>query len=61
MCGENLSWIEGTNTLACKNAGCKGVKMTGKNEDGTDKVWYIPVTRMLYEEGSKIAERLFCE
>ena len=61
VCKQPLHWIEGTNTLACKNADCKGVKMTSKNEDGTDKVWYIPVTRMLDSEGMEIAERLFGE
>lgn len=60
-CGELLSWIEGTNSLACKNPVCKGIKMTSKNEDGTEKVWYIPVTRILDTEGMEIAERLFCE
>ena len=35
--------------------------MTSKNEDGTEKVWYIPVTRILDTEGMEIAERLFCE
>lgn len=58
-CGENLSWIEGSNVLACKNEKCKGIKMTSQNEDGTEKVWYIPVFRRLDEEGMCIAERLF--
>lgn len=61
VCKQPLSWIEGTNTLACKNPECKGVKMTSKNEDGTDKVWYIPVTRMLDSDGMEIALRLFEE
>ena len=61
VCKQPLVWIEGTNTLACKNENCKGVKMTSKNEDGTDKVWYVPVTRMLDSEKIKIAENLFSE
>ena len=61
VCGELLSWIEGTNSLACKNPDCKGIKMTSKNDDGTEKAWFIPVTRTLDTEGMEIAERLFCE
>lgn len=63
VCKNPLVWIEGTNILACKNPECKGVKMTSKSEeeDGTEKVWYIPVTRVLDTEGMEIAERLFSE
>lgn len=61
VCKQPLHWIEGTNTLACKNENCKGIKMTGKNIDGTEKVWYIPVIRILDDEGMNIAMRLFCE
>ena len=61
VCKKPLTWIEGTNICACKNPECKGIKMTGQNEDGTEKVWYIPVTRMLNEKGAEIAERLFGE
>ena len=60
-CGQSLTWIEGTNTLACKNIECKGIRMSSKNEDGTDKVWYIPVTRTLDEKGFEIAQKLFGE
>lgn len=60
VCGQNLSWIEGTNTLACQNPACKGVRMSSKNEeDGTEKVWYIPVTRILNDQGMEIAMNLF--
>ena len=61
VCKQPLHLIEGTNTLACKNEDCKGIKMTGKNKDGTEKVWYIPVIRILDDEGREIAERLFSE
>jgi hypothetical protein len=34
--------------------------MTSKNEeDGTEKVWYIPVTRVLDDRGFEIAQNLF--
>lgn len=61
VCGQYLVWIDGTNTLACKNTDCNGIRMSSKNEDGTEKVWYIPVTRTLDEKGMQIAERLFSE
>lgn len=60
-CKKPLSWIEGTNTLACQNPECKGIKMTSKNEDGSERVWYIPVTKILNEKGMSIAENLFSE
>lgn len=59
VCKKPLTWIEGTNICACQNPDCKGIKMTGTNEDGTEKVWYVPVTRTLNEKGMEIAERLF--
>ena len=61
VCKQTLSWVEGTNICTCKNPACKGVKMTGTNEDGTEKVWYIPVTRILDSKGIEIAEHLFNE
>lgn len=61
VCGQHLVWLEGTNTLACQNPECKGVRMTSKDEDGNEKVWYIPVTRTLDERGMQIATNLFSE
>ena len=61
VCKKPLTWIKGTNVCACQNPDCKGVKMTGENEDGTEKVWFIPVTRILNEKGMEIAEKLFGE
>ena len=59
VCGENLTYIYGTNVLACTNDKCQGVKMTAKNEDGTERIWYIPVTRMVDDIGMEIAMNLF--
>ena len=59
VCKTPLTLINGCNVLACKNVECKGVKMTSQNEDGTERVWYIPVTRVLDERGFQIAENLF--
>ena len=59
VCGQNLTYLYGTNILACKNAECKGIKMTSKDEDGAEKIWYIPVTRTVDEKGREIAMNLF--
>lgn len=61
VCNQPLIWIHGTSICACQNPECKGIKMTGTNSDGTEKIWYIPVTRILDEKGVKIAENLFAE
>ena len=59
VCKKPLSLIEGCNVLTCKNPECKGVKMTSQNEDGTEKVWYVPVSRVLDEVGFEISMNLF--
>lgn len=60
VCKKPLTLINGCNVLACQNPECKGVKMTSKNEeDGTEKVWFIPVTRVLDDKGFEIAQNLF--
>lgn len=59
VCGQNLTYLSDTNALACTNPECKGIKMTAKNEDGTDKIWYIPVTRTVDDTGMEIAMNLF--
>ena len=62
VCKHPLSWIENTNVCACKNPECKGFKMTSKNEEeGIEKVWYIPITKTLDEIGFQIAMNLFGE
>lgn len=59
VCGQNLTYLSNTNALACTNAECKGIKMTAKNEDGTDRVWFVPVTRTVDDKGMEIAINLF--
>ena len=59
VCKNPLTIISGTNVLACQNPDCKGIKMTGTNEDGTEKIWYIPVSRTLDDKGFSIAMNLF--
>lgn len=60
VCKKPLTWIEG-NICACQNPDCRGFKMTGTNEDGTEKVYYIPVTRVLNDKAAEIAQNLFGE
>lgn len=60
VCKHPLVWIESTNICACQNPDCKGIRMSSKNEeDDSEKVWHIPVTRMLDSKGLEIAENLF--
>lgn len=58
-CGGQLTYVNGTNVLTCKNAECRGYKHVSKNEDGTERVWYTPVLRLLDAKGVDIAENLF--
>lgn len=59
VCGNVLTYHQGTNVLTCTNPECKGIKMTSKNDDGTERTWFIPVTRMVDETGMEIAINLF--
>ena len=59
VCKQPLSIVNNSNVLCCKNPECKGVKMTGTNEDGTEKIWFVPVTRVLDDRGFEIAMNLF--
>ena len=59
VCKQPMSLINGCNVLACKNPECRGIKMTDTNEDGTERVWYIPVSRVLDEKGFQISQNLF--
>ena len=59
VCKSPLSIISGTNVLACQNENCKGIPMKGTNEDGSEKIWYVPVSRTLDEKGFQISLNLF--
>lgn len=59
VCKKPLVWITGTNICACQNENCKGTPMKGTNEDGSEKIWYVPVTRILDVKGFEIAMNLF--
>lgn len=59
VCGQTLTYHYGTNILTCNNVECKGIRKTGVNDDGTEKVWYLPVIRFLDATGMDIALNLF--
>ena len=59
VCKQPMTLISGSNVLACQNPECKGIKMTGTNEDRSEKVWYVPVSKVLDEKGFQIAMNLF--
>lgn len=61
VCKRPLTFIYGTNVCACQNPECKGMKMTSTNDDGTERVWFIPVTRVLNDKGAEIGNNLFSE
>lgn len=59
VCKQPMTLISGSNVLCCQNPECNGIKMKGKNEDGSEKIWYIPVSRILDEQGLEISMNLF--
>ena len=59
VCKQSLSYIYGSNVVCCQNPECKGIEKKNTNADGTENVWYIPVTRTLDEKGMEIAMNLF--
>ena len=54
VCGQPMSFIPGTNVLACKNENCKGIKIKKGEQE-----FYIPVSRVLDEKGADIGNTLF--
>ena len=59
VCKQPLVLVGNTNVLCCKNPECRGIKITGTNEDGTEKIWFVPVSRVLDEKGFEISQNLF--
>lgn len=53
-----MTYISGTNVLACKNEKCRGRERTVKTDDGDKKI-SSPVFHTLDENGFKIAQNLF--
>lgn len=58
VCNHPLTFVGG-NVMCCQNENCKGFKHTEMNEDGTERVWYTPVFRLLNDKGEEIAANLF--
>ena len=61
VCHQPMTWIEGTNILACKNPDCRGRKIEKTLPDGTVKVEYKPYFHTLDIKGTEIAEKLYSE
>lgn len=59
VCGQPMSWIEGTNVVCCKNADCKGVRMNKKDKEDNDITVTIPVSRTISSKSMEYAEYLF--
>ena len=61
-CKNILSYIYGSSYKVCKNEDCRGVKKTGKDEEGNEKIYYVPyISKPLDEHGKEIAMVLFDE
>lgn len=59
-CKQPMSYIDGTNILACRNEKCKGVKFEMISDEET-KVSYSPAYHLLDEHGAEIAANIFAE
>lgn len=59
VCKQPMSYVQGTNTVVCKNTECKGYKHVKKDKEGNKIVTYSPVFRVLGEKGEKYAKYLF--
>lgn len=61
VCQQPMTWIQGTNIVACKNPECKGKKIEKKFSDGTTIVEYKPYYHTLDIKGTEIAEKIYGE
>lgn len=59
VCGTVLTFIPGTNVMACKNPACQGYKLVKKEDEEEDEI--VPSYRLLDDLGVEIATSLFCE
>lgn len=58
VCKSVLSYA-GDNYVCCINPDCQGVKREFDNEDGTKRIEYFPVYRLLDSKGIEIGHNLF--
>ena len=59
-CKEPLTYVYGTNVLACNNEKCKGKKVVVTDDDGEKEIYY-PYYKILHDKGSIIGTTLFEE
>ena len=58
-CGEPMSFINGSNTMACTNEKCRGIKVVKKDKEGNEIITYEPSFDILDEVGATIAQTIF--
>lgn len=59
-CGENMSYVQGTNVMVCTNKSCQGVEHKVVDEEsGEEKVWHSLSFHSLDDTGAKIASNIF--
>lgn len=61
VCEQPMTWVEGTNVMACRNPECKGKKVEKVLPDETVKIEYKPYYHTLDAKGVLIAETLYSE
>lgn len=57
VCMEPMKYNNGV--IVCSNQSCIGIKKEYENKDGTKRIEYHPVYRILNSKGKEIAENLF--
>ena len=60
-CGQPMTWVEGTSTMVCSNAKCRGIKQTRTDKEGNEIVSYLPSYDLLDSKGSEIAYNIFSQ
>lgn len=59
-CGCDLTYIDGTNVMVCKNPECEGIKREKKDSTKEEtKVWYDIPYHTLDQKGAEIAHNIF--
>lgn len=59
VCKQPMSYIPGTNVLACKNEKCRGKERTVTNADGEQKKVSSPIFRTMDGDRLTVAQHLF--
>lgn len=59
VCKNPMTYISGSNIIACQNESCRGYKHTRKDKEGKKINYYTPVFRVLDDKDLSYAEYLF--